>query len=358
MNMFKSPLLAALLLATLAGCEKPPPPPAQARPVRTVTIERHTEGELVSLTGQIRAKNQASLAFRLDGRMIERLVRVGDTVTAGQVVARLESSDQENALKSAKGRLVSAEAALMQARLTYGRQQELLKSGWTARARFDEAEQTFFSAEAQVDSARAELRLADDRLGYTQLLADGTGVITAVGAEPGEVVRPGQMVVQIARQGGVDAVFDAPEQLVRTGPRDPTVQIALSDDPRIKASGRVREVAPQADAATRTFQVKVSITDPPEAMRLGSTVTGRIRLAAPVGVEVPASALTQSNGRAAVWVVDRPSLTVSLRTVEVERYEAAIVVIAQGLDSGDLVVTAGVQALRPDQKVRLLGDSR
>jgi len=355
--MLRSSMVAALVLVAVAGCEKPPAPPAPARPVRTVAIERHTEGELVSLTGQVRAKDQANLAFRLDGRMIERVVGVGDTVIAGQVVARIESSDQQNAVKSAKGRLSSAEAALTQARLTYGRQQELLKSGWTSRARFDEAEQSFLSAQAQVDSARADLRLAEDRLGYTVLLADGPGVVTAVGAEPGEVVRAGQMVAQVARQGGLDAVFDAPEQLVRTGPRDPAVEIALSDDPRIKASGRIREVAPQSDTATRTFHVKVGIIDPPEAMRLGSTITGHIRLAAPAGVEVPASALTQSNGRPAVWVVDRRAQTVSLRNVDVERYESASALIAQGLDSGDLVVTAGVQTLRPDQKVRLLGGS-
>ena len=355
--MFKSPIIATLILATLAGCEKPPPPPAQARPVRTVTIERHTEAELVSLTGQVRAKDQASLAFRLDGRMVERLVRVGDTVAEGQVVARMEPSDQQNAAKSAKARLSSAEAALTQARLTYGRQQELLKSGWTARARYDEAEQAFLSAQAQVDSARADLRLAEDRLGYTVLRADGPGVVTSVGAEPGEVVRAGQMVAQVARDGGLDAVFDAPEQLVRTGPRNPAVEIALSDDPRIKAAGRIREVAPQANSATRTFQVKVGIIGPPEAMRLGSTVTGRIRLAAPDGVEVPATALSQSNGRPAVWVVDLRSQTVSLRNVNVERYEAASALIAQGLDTGDVVVTAGVQMLRPDQKVRVLGGS-
>ena len=195
------------------------------------------------------------------------------------------------------------------------------------------------------------------RIGWAtqSFVADGPGVVTSVGAEPGEVVRAGQMVAQVARDGGLDAVFDAPEQLVRTGPRDPAVEIALSDDPRIKAAGRIREVAPQADSATRTFQVKVGIIGPPEAMRLGSTVTGRIRLAAPDGVEVPATALSQSNGRPAVWVVDRRSQTVSLRIVDVERYEAASALIAQGLDTGDVVVTAGVQILRPDQKVRAFG---
>ena len=244
---------------------------------------------------------------------------------------------------------------LTQTSLAFRRQQELLKDGWTPRARFDEAQQAFRSAQAQVTSAQAQLRIAQDQLGYTALFADAPGAVTAVGAEPGEVVRAGQMIVQLAREGGRDAVFDVPEQLIRTAPRDPVVQIALTDDPKVTATGRVREVAPQADAATRTFQVKVGITDPPEAMRLGSTVTGRIRLAAPPGVEVPASALTEANGRPAVWVVDPQGQTVSLRNVDVARYDPASVVVSQGLEAGEVVVTAGVQVLRPGQKVRLLG---
>jgi RND family efflux transporter MFP subunit len=213
------------------------------------------------------------------------------------------------------------------------------------------------TAEAQVASAQAQLRFAQDQLSYTALAADAPGVVTAVGAEPGEVVSPGRMVVQVAWQGGRDAVFDVPEQLVRTGPRDPVVEIALSDDPQVTATGRVREVAPEADPATRTFRVKVGITDPPDTMRLGATVTGRIRLAMPPGVELPASALTEANGDPAVWVVDPKSLAVSLRPVKIAQNDRATVVISQGLQPGERVVTAGVQTLHPGQKVRLLGDA-
>jgi RND family efflux transporter MFP subunit len=243
---------------------------------------------------------------------------------------------------------------LTQARLTFGRQQDLVKNGWTSHARFDEAEQSFLSAQAQVESARADLRIAEDQLTYTVLHADGPGVVTAIGAQSGEVVRAGQMVARIARQGGRDAVFDVSEQIVRTGPRDPEVEICLTDDKRVKATGRVREVAPQADAATKTFQVKVGIVDPPEAMRLGSTVTGRIKLPAGPGVEIPASALTEASGHPAVWVVDPTALTVSLRDIDVLHYNPASVVVAKGLLPREVVVTAGVQMLRPGQKVRLL----
>jgi RND family efflux transporter MFP subunit len=163
------------------------------------------------------------------------------------------------------------------------------------------------------------------------------------------------MIVQLAREGGRDAVFDVPEQLIRTGPRDPRVEIVLNDDPNVRAVGRVREVAPQADAATRTYQVKVGIADSPEAMRLGATVTGSIQLSAPPGFEVPSSALTEADGRPAVWVVDPRSQTVSLRSVEILRHDPGLVVISEGLETGEVVVTAGAQTLRPGQKVRLLG---
>ena len=163
------------------------------------------------------------------------------------------------------------------------------------------------------------------------------------------------MIVQLARQGGRDAVFDVPEQLIRTGPRDPVVQIALTNDPTVTATGRVREVAPQADPATRTFQVKVGIIDPPHGDATGLHRHRQHQAVRAPGVEVPPSALTEANGRPAVWVVDPKSQTVSLRNVDVSRYDPADVVVSQGLETGEIVVTAGVQTLHPGQKVRLLG---
>ena len=349
-------ILAAGLLASLvSACDKPAAEAPQPRPVRTVTVERAGAGETVALAGQIRAKDQVNLAFRLDGRVIERPVNVGDVLKQGQVVARLDPQNQQNALRTAQANVDSAAAVLSNARTNLWRQQELIKSGATPRVALDQAQQDMTTAEARLASAQAQLRIAQDQLGYTTLTADAAGAVTAVGAEPGEVVHAGQTIVQDAHDGGRDAVFDVPEQLILTGPRDPVVQLALGNDPKVTATGRVREVSPQADAATRTFQVKVGIIDPPEGMRLGSTVTGRVTLSAPAGVEIPASALAQSKGHAAVWVFDPQSKTVSLRNVDVARYDPATVIIGQGLESGDIVVTAGVQVLRPGQQVRLLG---
>jgi membrane fusion protein, multidrug efflux system len=198
-SMFKPQIiLAGLIAATVTGCDKPAPPTSQARPVRAVVVERHAEGETVSLTGHIRAKDQANLAFRLNGRMIERLVNVGDMLKAGQVVAKLDPQIQQYGLNSAQAELASAEAVLTQARLTFGRQQQLIKDGWTSRASFDEARQKLETTQGQVDAAQAQLRTAQEQLSYAVLSADGPGAVTAVGAEPGEVVHAGQMIVQVA----------------------------------------------------------------------------------------------------------------------------------------------------------------
>jgi RND family efflux transporter MFP subunit len=163
------------------------------------------------------------------------------------------------------------------------------------------------------------------------------------------------MVVLLARKGGRDAVFDVPERLKRAVPLDPRVAVALASDPGVRASGRVREIGPQADPVTRTFEVKVGLIDPPDAMRLGSTVIGTVHMNERAGIDLPASALTAVNGAPAVFVVDAETGTVDLRPVRVARHDLATVVIEDGLGSGEFVVTAGVQALRPGQRVRMLG---
>ena len=226
------------------------------------------------LTGRVESADTAALGFRISGRMIERPVSVGDRVKAGQLVARLEPQNEMNALRSAQAGLAAAQARLTEARNRFERQEILLEQGWTTRAQYDQAEKARQTAIAQVDAAEAQLKSAHDLVGFTELEADAPGIVTAVGAEPGEVVQTGQMIVRLARQDGRDAVFDVPAQVLRSVPGDTVISVHLTDDPAVKTSGRVREVAPQADPVTRTFEVKVGLDDPPETMRLGATVTG------------------------------------------------------------------------------------
>jgi RND family efflux transporter MFP subunit len=320
-----------------------------------VTAEKQEGGDKISLTGRIAAEQEASLAFRVSGRMIERTVNVGDRVQPGQRVAQLESVIADNAVSAARANLAAATAQQADARLEFNRQEALLSRGVAARAVFDRASKARQTADARVDAARADLDTARQQLSYTELFADSAGAVTARGAEPGEVVAAGQMIVRIAREGGRDAVFDVPARVIEvTALLDPEVTVTSTTDASVRTTGRVREVSPQADPVTRTFEVKVGLTEPPDAMRLGSSVTGTIHLGAAPGILIPASALTSSSGSPAVWVVDPASNTVSLRNVEVARYGIADVSVSTGLAPDDIVVTAGVQALRPGQQVRLL----
>ncbi|WP_296707445.1 efflux RND transporter periplasmic adaptor subunit [Rhodoblastus sp.] len=347
---------APALVLLVSGCkretaEEAPPP----RPVRTVVVEKGGLGQTIVLTGQILAEKEVALAFRISGRIIERSVDVGARVTPDQVVARLDPQNELNTLRSARAGLSSAKGRLEQDSNHFDRQQTLLRQGWTTRANFEQAQQALRTAQAAVDDAKAQVEIAEDRVSYTELKAGVTGTITRRAAESGEVVQAGQMVYTVARDTGWDAVFDVPAQVLRTAPPDSDVVLALTDDPTVVAKGRVRQIDPQADPVTRTFKVRVAVNDPPAAMRLGATVSGRLEVDHGHGLTLPASALTATQGGPAVWVVDPEGLTVALKPVEVLRFDPGTVVISGGLDGGEIVVTAGVQALHPGQKVRLVG---
>jgi RND family efflux transporter MFP subunit len=348
-------LLIFAILAMLAACrsaEEPPPP--EIRPVRVMGVEKRASGETVSLTGNVQAQTEVNLAFRIDGRMVQRNVDVGATIKPGQVVATLNADNEENALQSARANLAAARAQLVEARNNYDRHKSLLEQRFIAVAEFDRAAASLQTAQSQVDSAQAQVNIAQNRSGYTRLVADAGGTVTAVGAEPGEVVQAGRMIVQLARAGGRDAVFDVSPQIKDSAPANPEITVFLTADPKVSAKGRVREVSPRADPATGTFRIRVGLIDPPATMRLGTTVTGRMQLGSAAGIEIPPSAVIRSDRQSAVWIVDPKTGTVSMRNIEVGSQDSARVTVASGLDPGDVVVTAGVQALRPGQKVRLL----
>jgi len=348
-------LLAFSLLALLVACRPAAEPSApEIRPVRVMTVTKTVGGETVTLTGNIQAQTEVNLSFRIDGRMIQRNVNVGDVVKPGQLVATLNADNEENALQSARASLAAARAQLVEARNNYDRYKTLLAQRFVAEAEFDRFAAILKTAQAQVDSVQAQVNIAQNRLGYAQLIADAGGTVTAVGAEPGEVVQGGRMIVQIARQGGRDAVFDVSPQIKDSAPANPEITVSLPTDPKVTATGRVREVSPRADPATGTFRVRVGLTNPPATMRLGTTVTGRMQRGSAAGIEIPASAVIRSDRQSAVWIVDPKTGTVSTRNIEVGSQDLARVVVASGLNPGDVVVTAGVQALRPGQKVRLL----
>ena len=352
--MMGSGVLVILVLVYLAACNKKAETEV-VRPVRNMVVERHEIGEPIVLTGQLHARDEINEAFRLSGKLIERPVAVGDTVKAGQVVARLDAEVEKNTRNATLADFVAAEAVLEQSKANEKRLRDLLKEKAVPRAEYEGALRQFKTANAQLNAANAKLSSAEAQLGYTELKAEADGVITAKGAEPGEVVQAGKMIVTLARQDGRDAVFDMPAQVIRGGiSKQQEVEVWLADNADIKTTGHIREVSPQADPSTRTYQVKVGLTNPPSSMFLGSTVVGKFKIQADTLIEVPSSALAMTGENPAVWVIDPKTSRVHKRKVKIAHYTQDGAVVAEGLQSGERIVIAGTQSLYDGQKVKLL----
>lgn len=348
-------ICACALVVSLAGCRGDDDDvKAEVRPVRTVTIDSRDSSGKIALTGRIQSQSEVNQAFRLDGQLIERTVEIGDNVKKGQLLARLDSQNEESGLQSAQAQLIAAQVLLVDARNNFVRMRNLVADAAVSRADFDNAEAVLKTSEARVNSVQSQVELAQNRLGFTRLYADASGVVTARGPDAGEVVSAGRMIVQIARVGALDAVFDVPASVKDAVTRNAVISVFLTSDPKVVANGRVREVSPRADAVTGTFAVRIELLNPPAAMRLGSTVTGQVQLNSALTIQIPALALFRVKGGSAVWVVDPIAMTVSPRPIAVQANDSEWVRVQSGLNPGDIIVTAGVQALRPGQKVRLL----
>ena len=347
----------AALLAAAGGCQREAEtaPAPVVRTVRTITVEAPRQIADLGFSGHIEAQDQASLSFRIGGRVAERLVGVGAAVTEGQVVARLDPENELNDLRAARAALTASEGALRKAENQHQRQEHLLARGVTTQADFEAAEQGRTAARAQVEAARARVRTAEDIVAFTTLKADAPGVVTRVGAEPAEVAAAGRMIVQLARRDGRDAVFELPAESIRALPADAHIYVSLASDPSVSVRGHVREVAPQADPVTRTFRVRVGLTNPPASFRLGTAVSGAIRGGEASGIAIPATALTGQGPAIGVWIVDPNALTLSLRKLELVSRDPATAVVGKGLALGDIVVTAGANLLKEGQRVRLSG---
>lgn len=344
--------LAGVLL--LSGCnEDAPKASAPVRPVRTqvvsITEWRATETGI----GEIKPRYESDLGFRIGGKLARRLVDVGMMVEKSGIVARLDDTNEETAVNIAQSDIIAAKAELDDASAQEQRQHVLLKNGFTTRAAYDNVLRQMKLAQAKFESAQLAKKNAEERLSYTQLASDQAGVVTAVGAEAGQVVAAGQMIVRIARLDAMEAEFQVAEKTLRSVPADAAIEVNLLGDPSIKASGHVREVATTADPVTRTYAVRVALDHPPAELRFGATVQGRVVLQEKKVVELPLSSLFEKNKGPAVWVFDPHTKTVELRPVKLLRYEADKVLITDGLKAGERVVTAGVQKLWPGMKVRL-----
>lgn len=351
-------LIAAALSMTaiVSGCgDEKVEKKAEIRPVRTLTVVPAPVDDDRQAVGEIKARYESDLSFRVAGKVLARLVDVGVSVKKDDVLATLDVQDYQNRLKSAEADVASAEASLVEAQGTESRQGKLVKDGYTSQSNYDSAVRGLRAAESRLTSSKANLDLTRDQLNYTSLKADTDGVITAVGAEAGQVVSSGQMIVRLARPEEKDAVFSISESAFRNAPeKNPEVSVSVLSNPGLKADGVVREISPVADPVTRTYTVKVALKNPPETLRLGMSVVGRLKLETAPVVVLPLSAIYDKAGHPAVWIYEEGTSTVTLKKVELSRYEADRAVIESGLGKGDIVVTAGVNQLVEGQPVRLL----
>jgi RND family efflux transporter MFP subunit len=349
-------VIASLAVAAaLAGCGKPPEPrPEDVRPVRVLRIGATEATRSFELAGEVRARHETRLAFRVGGKIVERLVEVGTRVKAGQPVARLDAADLALAAASAKAQAASAQAERDLAAADHARYKELRSRNFISQAEYDRRANAHATAEARLEAARAQLRQASNQVGYALLAADTDGVITALEAEAGQVVAAGQTVARLARPGEKEIAIAVPESQRDFVARASGFTVTLSAAPGKSWHGKLRELSPAADAAARTYAARVTVLDAGPDVELG--MSARVTASANGGgprIEVPIAALYAKGEQPQVFVVEGGN-TVQPRSVKTAGIAGDRVVIESGLKPGDLVVAAGAQLLRPGQKVRVL----
>lgn len=346
---FTAAALAALLLS---GCARKEPAPEPIRAVKVMTVSPSGMQSTYEFSGEVRARVESRLGFRVAGKITQRAAEVGQHVKAGTVLAQLDPQDYRLAADAARAQLAAAATNRDLAAADFKRFQTLREQNFISGAELDRRETALKAAQAQYEQAQAQLASQGNQARYTTLVADVSGVVTAVEAEPGQVVTAGTPVVRIAADGPRDVVFAVPEDKV-AGVR-PGTQVALRLwATNTQLAGRVREVAAAADPVTRTYPVKVSI-DGAQQPSIGSTVTVVPQALNQVGlqvIKVPTSALRQDGQGSAVWVLDRQSMTVRSQPVQVATADGNDAVISSGLQPGVVIVTAGVHVLAPGQKV-------
>jgi RND family efflux transporter MFP subunit len=338
--------------ATLAGCKEKEVAAPPVRPVLFVVAEPEN-GRTLGFAGTVEPQYKVGFGFRVLGRIVARDVNVGDTVKRDQQLAAIDSVALELAVRTAQADVANAQARLVNAAGVLGRQQILLQQNTATQAEFDSAQQAQQTAAAMVSQAQANLAKAQEQLGYSKLLTDFDGIVTSVDAEVGEVVSPGQAVITVARPDIREAVVDVPEEIANTLVPGAEFKVALVVDPAIVADGKVREVAPQADAATRTRRVKITLQQPPINFRLGTTIIARLTRSTNPTLHLPISALLERDGKTMVWTVDTASKTVNLRDIKVAARNDQDFQVADGLPAGTRVVVAGIHSLKPGQAVKI-----
>jgi RND family efflux transporter MFP subunit len=350
-------LLSVAALA--AGCEGEAAIQEQeaVRPVKVAVVAAAPQKRTLSFSGAVRPRIESALGFRVPGKIVARLVNVGDRVEVGQVIARLDETDLKLAENSARAAVAAARSRRDVASDNLERAKVLLPKEIISQAAYDTRRNELDAAAAALESAEAQLRQAVNAVGYATLRADKAGIVTAVTGEPGQVISAGQPIVALAEAGATEVAVAIPEQDAGRITVGQQAKVTLWAGPELSVDGRVREIAGQADAASRTYAVRIAVPNPPPNMRLGMTATVALAVDEPASpLVVPITALTESDGGTVAFVVDALSKVVRKTAVTVAGVGEEGAHIARGLQAGDMVVTAGVQFLRDGMRVRLPGE--
>jgi RND family efflux transporter MFP subunit len=353
-----SKLLAGISLAVLAvaltGCnDKVAEKPVESRPVLVATVRYEAQSPERSFVGTIKPRIETDMGFRVPGKVAQRLVEVGQTVDVGQPLATLDEVDLKLQAEQAVAELNAATGVLAQAGAAEQRAKDLRAKGWATDAQLDQAKAAGDEARARLNRAERSVELTKNSLSYATLLADSRGVVTATLIDPGQVVASGQTAIRVARFSEKEAVVSIPETLVGRA-KEGVATVTLWSEPNKKYAAKLREVAPSADPATRTYLAKFSLPDAGESVSLGMTAT--LTLSDPQTERVarlPLSSLYSQGGNPSLYVVDDKG-EVALKPVTVKSYESNNVVISGGVEEGDKIVVLGVQKLDPAQKVRVV----
>lgn len=363
--MRKALLLAWIPALALVACSRPEPAPEPVRAVRTLTITPQSAGASVDYAGEVRARSESRLSFRVAGKMLTRAVDLGDVVKPGQVLAQLDPQDLRLGADAARATLAMAQAGFDQNAAEFKRYQNLHAQGFIGPAELDRRDLALKTARAQLDQAKAQASVQGNQADYAVLRADAGGVVTGIEIEPGMVVGAGTPVLRLAHDGPRDVVFAVPEDriaLLRALAAQPgRFTVTLWGGSAAPLPATIREISAAADPTTRTFLVKADIGKAAAAggAQLGQTATVTMTLPQVAGIaRLPLSALREEQGRSAVWVVDRNTMTVSLQPVQWTGADGNEAVVSSGLQPGQIVVTAGVHVLTPGQKVKFYVDPR
>jgi RND family efflux transporter MFP subunit len=349
-------VVAACGAILLSACHQRETVVPEAKPVVALAVHPDANNASASLPAQVQARYSTPLSFRVGGKIIERRVRIGDSVKAGQTVALLDPTDLRNNLANARALLAAAEHRLSFAKQQLDRDQAQAHANLIAAAQLEQTQDAYATALAQRDSARAQMALATDQLRYTALTADHDGVVTSEDADTGQNMQATQAVYHVDWTGDVDIVCDAPERALNALTIGARARVTLPALPGKTLEARVREVSAAADSESRTWRVKLTLAAPGPQVRLGMTANVMFDVADDSAsgepFTLPVTALFHKGENPAVWVVRNGSNTLELRPVTIERYDERTVSVSSGLHDGDRVVLQGVHAVSSGQQVQ------